>query len=124
MTANTETSIPSRYSSIRTLLLASPNFLLTSMLDNSSFALFRLSRIRTPFPAANPSALSTYGGSILSRKDNPFSRLFKLNVLDFPHGMLFLNINSFEKSLLPSSLAPPLVGPNIFMFFNLSSPLK
>ena len=29
MTANTETSIPSRYSSIRTFLLASPNFLLT-----------------------------------------------------------------------------------------------
>ena len=122
--ANTETSIPSKYSSIRTFLLASPNFSSRIIFDNSLFASSRSSSIRTPFPAARPSALSTYGGLIFSRKEIPSDKLFLLKVLDFAHGILFLNINSLEKSLLPSSLDPSELGPNIFTCFSLSSDLK
>ena len=84
----------------------------------------RSSKINTPLPAARPSAFRTYGEDIFSRNLNPFSRVSLLNVSDFPHGILFLNINSFEKSLLPSSFAPLLPGPKILIFFKSLSSLK
>ena len=57
----------------------------------------------TPFPAAKPSAFKTYGDFIVSKNLNASSIVSLLKVFDLPQGMLFLNIKSLEKSLLPSN---------------------
>ena len=53
--------MPVKNSSITTRFPASPNLLLCNINSNSDNASMVLVQITTPFPAANPSALSTMG---------------------------------------------------------------
>ena len=55
-----------------TVLLASPN-IPPSISFSSRFASSKSGMISTPFPAANPSAFSTYGASNVSRKAHALS---------------------------------------------------
>ena len=70
-----------------------------------------LSIIKTPLPAANPSALRTNGGVIVSKKSNPFCIDLESNSEYLAVGILWRFINSLAKTLLPSSLEAFLLGP-------------
>ena len=60
--------MPSKNSSITTLVLAAPNLASTNILFSSALASSKSLRITTPFPAAKPSAFKTYGAVSVSKK--------------------------------------------------------
>ena len=107
---NIETSIPERNSSITTVLPAAPN-LPPSMFLSSTLACSRLWHISTPFPAARPSALSTYGAFRVERKSSASCNVSEVKLRKAAVGMECLCMKFLAKSLLPSRAAPFEQGP-------------
>ena len=95
--------MPSRNSSITTVELACPNFESKSIDFSSDFASLIDSIIKTPLPAAKPSAFSTYGGERVSRKSYPSCNESLSKDLYLAVGILCLCINSLANFLLPSN---------------------
>ena len=102
--------MPLRNSSITTFAEALPN-IPPSISLSSFFASSSVGNISTPLPAHSPSAFSTYGAFIVSRKASPSSMFVPLKVRYLAVGMLCLSMKLLAKSLLPSSTAPCFDGP-------------
>ena len=63
--------MPDKNSSITTFFEASPYLLSKSIWLNSNLASFKSSIIKTPLPAARPSAFKTYGDLLSSKNFSP-----------------------------------------------------
>ena len=94
-----------------TLLEAFPNFRSKSICRNSFLASSKSSIIKTPLPAARPSALRTYGGLLCVKKASPSCNFSAVNSSYAAVGILCLDINAFANALLPSSVAAFFCGP-------------
>jgi hypothetical protein len=101
---------------------ASPKSFLSMMLLIASSASFLLSQIKTPLPAAKPSAFTTIGVLNLSRSPMAFSELVYTSYR--AEGIEYFFIKSLEYDLLPSNLAPAFRGPKAFIPFSLSISTK
>ena len=71
--------MPDKNSSITTFFEASPYLLSKSIWPSSNLASFRSSIIKTPLPAARPSAFKTYGGLLFSKNFSPSLRVSEVN---------------------------------------------
>ena len=107
--ASTETSGPSRYSSITTLSPLLPNLPPCIISVIVCMASSRLSAIITPLPRASPSALITMGRGAFSAYRSASSIL--LNVSKRAVGILYFFMRFLEKTLLPSIIAASARGP-------------
>ncbi len=107
--AKTETSCPSRNCSITTFSPAVPNFPPIHTRAQPCAAI-RSSVTRTPFPAASPSAFTTYGPSRVARWATAASA--SVNVADNAVGTAAAAITSLAKAFEDSSRAAARVGPN------------
>ena len=76
--ARTETSGPSRYSSITILSPLLPNLWSRIISTTAAFASARVFAMITPLPSARPSALTTVGTGAVSRKRSASSMSEKL----------------------------------------------
>ena len=116
-----EASIPSILSSTIILFPASPNVFFTKIVSIAEIASVSLLHTITPFPAANPSALTT----TLKSMDWTYSIAFwaSSNISNCAVGILFLFIKFFAQILLDSSCAAAWEGPKTFRFnlLNLST---
>ncbi len=89
-----DVSVPQRNSSITTVDPAWPNCLLSMMLLIASSASSTLSHIKTPLPAASPSALTTIGVlNLLSPSAAFFESVYTSYFAD---GIEYFFIKSFE----------------------------
>ncbi|OPZ68781.1 MAG: hypothetical protein BWY81_00714 [Firmicutes bacterium ADurb.Bin467] len=107
--ASTDTSGPSRYSSMTTRLPLLPNARSSMMRRTASSASPRVSQIRTPFPSASPLALTTSGASALFRYSSAPSA--SSNTSNRAVGMPYFCISRFENALLASISAARASGP-------------
>ena len=106
---STETSGPSRNSSITMLFPLSPNTLSSIMLCTASSASARVFAIITPLPKARPSAFITVGMGAVLIYSSASSAL--LNTSYFAVGIEYFFMRFFEKTLLPSIIAAFAFGP-------------
>ena len=107
-----DASSPSRHSSTTILFPEAPKVFLTSMFSMASKASFSRFAIITPFPAARPSAFTTIGVPFDFTKS--FAFLASSKISNHAVGMFSCLESFFVKTLLASSSAAFLVGPNTF----------
>ena len=106
---STETSGPSRNSSITIWFPLAPNFFSSMISRTAANASSRVIAIRTPFPSARPSALMTAGIGAFSRYAIAFSASSKTAYAAV--GIPYFFIRFFAKTLLPSMIAAFFRGP-------------
>ena len=107
--AKTDTSGPSKNSSMTTVAPDAPNFPLTIMSVTACSASRRVRQISTPLPKARPSAFTTRGAGCVLIYSRAAESSVKVSYRAV--GIPYRFIRSLAKALLPSRMAALALGP-------------